>query len=110
MFAKNVRATAVLVYQKEVDCRDPDQKHHPTKRQARPKKSHDTARLINLTTPPLANMPGTPIYPYPTYPSDAAEMSRAMDNFFDFGPTGLIDFEELVCRSSISSTLVIMLT
>jgi hypothetical protein len=55
-------------------------------------------------------MSGIPIYPYPTYPSDAAEMSRAMDNFFDFGPTGLIDFEELVCRSSISSTLVIMLT
>ncbi|GAB7334131.1 hypothetical protein MBLNU13_g06203t1 [Cladosporium sp. NU13] len=40
-------------------------------------------------------MPGIPIYPYPTYPSDAAEINSAMDNFFDFGPTGLITHEEL---------------
>ena len=110
MFAKNVRATAVLVYQKEADCRDPDQNHLPTKRQARPKKSHDTARLISPTNRPFANMPGTPIYPYPTYPSDAAEISIAMDNFFDFGPNGLIDHEELVWRLLIFTTLVTMLT
>lgn len=110
MFAKNVRATAVVVYQKEADCHDPDQKHLPTKRQARPKKSHDTARLLNPTNPPLTNMPGIPIYPYPTYPSDAAEMYSAMDNFFDFGPTSAIDHEELVCRLLISTIFVTMLT
>ena len=110
MFAKNVRATAVVVYQKEADCHDPDQKHLPTKRQARPKKSHDTARLLNPTNPPLTNMPGIPIYPYSTYPSDAAEMYSAMDNFFDFGPTGAIDHEELVCRLLISTIFVTMLT
>jgi hypothetical protein len=111
IFAKNVRVTAVLVYQKEVDCRDPDQQHLSAKRQARPNKSHDTARLIYPTNTPLANMPGTPKNPYPDYASDYARRQRAMDNFVDFGPTGVVDFEEQVCHMLVSTSLVItMLT
>ena len=51
-----------------------------------------------------------PIYPTPTYspystPADAARMHRAMDDIFNFGPTGALDFEEQVCRLLISATL-----
>ncbi|KAM0706840.1 hypothetical protein Q7P35_006170 [Cladosporium inversicolor] len=40
-------------------------------------------------------MPGVPIYPYTMYSSDVASLHREMVKFFDFGPTGVIDFEEL---------------
>ena len=55
-------------------------------------------------------MPGVPIYTYPMYPSDVAKLHKEMDKFFNFGPTGVIDFEELVCRLLVSTTLVSMLT
>lgn len=44
------------------------------------------------------------------YPSDVARLHREMDKFFDFGSTGVIDFEELVCRLLISTMLASMLT
>lgn len=46
------------------------------------------------------------MYPYSMYPSDVARLHKEMDKFFDFGPTGVIDFEELVCCLLIFTTLV----
>lgn len=48
-------------------------------------------------------MAGFPVYP--TYPAELAELHRAMDNFFDFGPNREVDFVEQVCRSLISVVL-----